>query len=209
MDAQVMTFVLLLVGFLLLGLELFLPSGGVIGVMCAASFLGSAYFAYTAWATSHPLYWRIYLSTMVILAPITLYGIYYLLTQTAFGNRILLTAPTEDEVTPYQEEQNRLQELVGERGKALNLMTPGGLVEVNGERLHAISEDMVIESGQSIEVVGIRGTRVLVRIADALPPQDSRITKTDEDSPESDDSHDRNVDLETDPFDPFLPQEES
>lgn len=208
MDAQALTFVFLLIGFCLLGAELFLPSGGAIGVMCLASFLASAYFANRAWAVSHPLYWRIYVSSMVVLIPVTLYGMYYLVTKTSFGNRILLTAPSAEEVTPYQKEQERLEKLVGSHGTALNLMTPGGLVEVNGERLHAIGQNMVIESGTPIEIVGYKGTRVIVRIvtADSVkPPEQSLedLATTENPQAETGPSGDSRV------FDPFLPPEES
>jgi membrane-bound serine protease (ClpP class) len=37
------------------------------------------------------------------------------------------------------------------------------MVLVNGERMHAISDGMIIEAGQSVEVIEVRGTRVVVR----------------------------------------------
>ena len=208
MDAQVLAFVFLFVGFCLLGAELFLPSGGAIGVMCLASFLASAYFAHRAWATSHPLYWQIYISVMMVLIPGALYGMYYLVTKTSFGNRILLTAPSVEEVTPYQAEQQRLESLIGHHGKSLNLMTPGGLVDVNGERLHAIGQNMIIESGTPVEVVGIKGTRVIVRIvtADSVKPPE-----TPGEELASSEPVDSDVDVPGDSkvFDPFLPPEET
>lgn len=165
MDDQILIFVFLLVGFILLGVELFVPSGGTIGILSIGSFLASIFFAYRSWSETNPLYWRIYLVTFLLLIPVTLYGLWYLLTRTALGNRVLLVAPSEEEVTPYQKEQHHLQELIGRRGVAVSPLTPGGLVNVSGERLHAIGEGFIIESGQAIEVVGVRGTRVVVRTA--------------------------------------------
>jgi membrane-bound serine protease (ClpP class) len=57
----------------------------------------------------------------------------------------------------------------------LTLLTPGGLVNVNGERLHCVSEGVMVPPGTTVEVVEVRGTRVLVRIpsrtaAKTLPP---------------------------------------
>ncbi len=164
MDDQTLTFVLMLIGFVLLGVELLLPTGGIVGVLCACSFLGSAIFAYRAWAEVNPLYWRIYVVTFLALIPITISGVYYLLNNTNFGNRVLLAAPSTEEVTPYQREIEHLQNLIGQRGTALSPLTPGGLVQVNGERLHAIGEGFSIESGVPIEVVSTNGTRVVVRL---------------------------------------------
>ena len=168
MDDQILTFVFLLVGFILLTVELFIPSGGTIGVMCVCSFLTSVYFAYRAWAVSYPLYWRIYLTTFLTMIPVTLYGIYYLITKTSFGNRVLLAAPTTEEVTPYQDEFHHLEGLVGRRGVAISPLTPGGLVQVGGERLHAIGEGFSIERGSDVEIVAIRGNRIVVRTASTL-----------------------------------------
>lgn len=177
MDDQILTFVLLAIGFVLLGIELMIPSGGVIGIICVGSFLGSAYFAYQSWAETNPLYWRIYITTFVALIPLTLYGIYYLLTRTRFGSRILLTAPTKEEVTPYQAERKRLESLIGQRGKAISPLRPGGLVMVNGERLHATGNGFIIESGTPIEIVRIDGARVIVQPVvnsePATPPVDA------------------------------------
>lgn len=179
MDDQILTFVLLAVGFVLLGIELMIPSGGVIGMMCIASFLGSAWFAYQAWAETNSLYWRIYLTTFLIMIPVTLYGIYFLLMKTSFGNRILLVAPSQEEVTPYQREEERLQALVGRVGQAISPLRPGGLVQIDGERLHAIGDGFIIESGTAVQVVEIRGTRVVVQPHIAPPDSPPEATESE------------------------------
>lgn len=163
MDDQILTFVLLLIGFVLLGIELVIPSGGMIGVISAACFLGSAYFANRAWATSNPLYWKIYVASFLVMIPLTLAGVHHLLTRTRFGNRVLLSAPSKDEVTPYQGEAQRLSQLVGRHGKAVTPLRPSGLVQIEGERLHATGQGFFIEVGEPIEVVSIRGAGVVVR----------------------------------------------
>jgi len=169
MDDQILIFVLLLIGFVLLGVELLLPTGGIVGVMCAISFLSSAYFAHRAWAETNPLYWRIYVVTFLALIPITMSGIYYLLTKTAFGNRILLAAPSTEEVTPYQEQHHHLETLIGQHGTAISPLKPGGLVLINGERLHAVGHGFIIESGESVEIVEIQGTRIIVKPVTTTP----------------------------------------
>ncbi|MBT5020092.1 hypothetical protein N9153_01500 [Planctomicrobium sp.] len=183
MDDQILTFVLLAAGFVLLGIELMIPSGGVIGLFTIASFLGSAWFAYQAWAETNPLYWRIYMMTFLGMIPVTLYGIYYLLTKTAFGNRVLLAAPTNEEVTPYQAEHLHLESLIGKTGKAISPLCPGGLVQIDGERLHAIGDGFIIESGASVKVVETRGTRVVVVPVDESRPSQPQ-SETESESPE-------------------------
>lgn len=165
MNWEVMVFVLLAAGLLLIFAELFVPSGGIIAILCVACLAGSAYAAWKVWYGIHPGYWWGYVAAVTFLIPATLVGAFQLLTRTAMGDKVLLSAPTAEEVTPYRAEEERLARLIGERGTALNLMTPGGLVSVNGERLHAISAGLMIESGTPIEIVSVRGTRVIVKPA--------------------------------------------
>ena len=171
MDPQILTFLLLVAGFALIFAELFLPSGGMIALMCAGCFAGSIYFAYRAWYGSDPTYWWSYVASVAILIPAGIWGAVHLLTRTSFGNRVLLSAPSKDEVTPYQEEADFLSSLIGKRGKALNLMTPGGLVEVDRQRLHAIADELMIDSDTEVEIVAVKGTRVVVRpVTEFGPP---------------------------------------
>ncbi len=167
MDPQALVFVFLFAGILLIFAELFIPSGGAIGVLCLCCFLISGYFAYKAWYISSPLYWWIYLGAVAVIVPSSIIGGFQILTRTSLGNRVLLVAPTEKEVLPYQEEAERLKGLIGKQGIALNPMTPGGLVSVNGERIHAISDGLPIEPNAPVEVIAVRGTRIVVRM---LPP---------------------------------------
>jgi hypothetical protein len=78
-------------------------------------------------------------------------------------------------VTPHQAEQARLQQTVGKKGRTLSMLNPGGLVLVDGERLHAFSEGVMVDPNEWVEVLEVRGARVLVRRTSApvLPPLDS------------------------------------
>lgn len=172
MDPQILVLAFLFAGLLLIFAELFVPSGGIIALMCACCFLISGYYAYQSWYVTAPLYWWIYLGGVIILIPSAIIGAFQILARTSLGNRMLSPIPTREEVTPYLEEQARLEKLIGQYGEALNLMTPGGMVLVNGERLHATSEGLLIESGSRVEVVAVRGNRIVVRL-DSSPPDEA------------------------------------
>ena len=88
------------------------------------------------------------------------------------GRRVLLEAPLAEELTPFAKQNRKLQELVGQFGRTVSPLTPGGLVNVNGERLHAISEGLIVDPGQSVEVLEVRGNRLLVR--PGQPPEGMR-----------------------------------
>lgn len=170
MDPQVLAIVLLLAGLALIFAELLVPSGGIIAVACVMCLAGSIYFAHRAWSTSNPILFWVYLSSLLFIIPGTLYGAFQLLTRTSLGNRVLLQAPTSEEVTPYQHEVARLRGYIGQHGKALSLMTPGGMVIVDGERLHAVARSIMIEAGADVTVIGVDGTRIIVQPRTAEEP---------------------------------------
>lgn len=180
MDPQFLVFVFLLGGILLIFAEFFLPSGGLIAVICAICFLLSGYYAYKSWYDTTPLYWWLYLGTAVLAVPASIYGAFQLLLRTPLGSKVIMEAPTLEEVTPYQAEQARLEGLIGQRGRALSLMTPGGMVMVDGERLHATAEGLLVEPDSLIEIVGVRGTRVVVkRVDEATPPASPKLADSE------------------------------
>ena len=165
MDSNaVFAIVLLIVGLAILTAEIFIPSGGLLGVITFLSLLVSLIFAYRAWGLSHPNLFGAYCVMLLLLVP-TVIGLgFYVLPQTSFGKRILLEAPTYDEVTPYLNESRRLENLIGRFGTTLTMLNPSGLVSVAGERLPATSEGMSIESGTSVQVIDSRGRDLIVRM---------------------------------------------
>jgi len=163
MSYEFLAIVLLVVGCGLIVAEVFIPSGGMILVLCVVTFLASIWCAYKAWWGVSTAYFSTYVAGVLLLIPAVLMGIYKLLNDTRVGDRILLAAPDLDEVTPYQNELARLEQLVGHPGTAVTPLTPGGMVNVGGERLHAFTEGILVEQGSDIEVIAVRGTRVLVK----------------------------------------------
>ncbi len=75
----------------------------------------------------------------------------------------LLGEPDEDEVAPFAPDDGERLQYIGRRGKTLTVMNPGGLVLLDGNREHAESEGAAIEAGETIEVIDLRGHRLVVR----------------------------------------------
>jgi membrane-bound serine protease (ClpP class) len=169
MDAYgVYAIVLLIAGLLILICEVFVPSGGVLAVITTVVLLLSAICAFVAWFEERPAVWWTYCALLVLLIPTTLGSTFYMLPKTSVGKKVLLEAPDPSQVEPFVEEIARLEKLVGCRGQALSLLNPGGMVLVEGERLHAFTEGILVEPQTAVEVLEIRGTRLLVRPVDAL-----------------------------------------
>ncbi|MDZ4685349.1 MAG: NfeD family protein [Planctomycetaceae bacterium] len=172
MDYGLLAVVLLFAGLGILVLEVFVPSGGVLAIITTITLCLALACAYAAWAQRYPAIWWGFCGLVVLLIPSTLIGAFYVLPRTPMGRRALLVAPDADDLQPYTEEAARLAKLVGVFGRTMTLMNPGGMVLVAGERLHAVSEGQMIESGTSVEIVEIRGNRVLVRPGEPPPPID-------------------------------------
>jgi len=160
---------LLIVGLLLLLAEVFIPSGGILGTITVTVLIVAIFCAWSAWGRSQPRVFWLFLVTLLVLVPSTLIGAFRALPHTRFGRQVLLEAPSPDRLEPFVGESARLERFVGRIGKALTLLNPGGLVSVDGERLHAFSEGLLIDQNDPIRIVAVRGTRVLVR---SLSPEE-------------------------------------
>ncbi len=186
MDPGNLAIILLVLGLSLIVCEVFIPSAGLIAAFATLCFAGSIAAAYTAWWYKNPPYFMIYLVSLLVLIPSALAGAFYLLPRTAFGRQVLLEAPDLDEVTPYQEEQRQLQRLVGQVGKTMTLLNPGGIVLVDGARQHCESEGQMLEAGTPVEIVAVKGNRLVVRPAQPgspSVPRDTRLSQSDDQRP--------------------------
>ena len=162
-DAGVLATVLLIVGLFLLALELMIPSFGLIGILSAISLLISAWCAWQAWWEPSPgLFWT-YAAFWLLGIPSVLGGALFLLQNTSFGDRLVLRAPAGDSNASPKQEQNQLASLIGDVAVTESLLTPGGMVSLNQQRFHAESPGMVIEPGTPVQIVDVKGNRLVVR----------------------------------------------
>lgn len=156
---------LLLIGLSLAVLEVFVPSGGVIGFLSIASVLSAIALAFYR----GPWYGLSFLGAAVIALPALLLVALRYWPETTMGRRFLLEVPTSEDVLPDHEERRLLKSLVGRIGEARSLMLPSGVVLIDGRNFDALSEGMAIEKGQWVQVVEVRGTRIVVRPTDEPP----------------------------------------
>lgn len=59
--------------------------------------------------------------------------------------------------------------LLGERGVALSPLRPAGTAEIGGRRVDVMTEGSFVPAGEPVEVVSVRGSRVVVRPAPVAP----------------------------------------
>lgn len=154
---------LLFAGLAVLVAEVFIPSGGLLFCVTAVTLIASVSFAYAAWWQSNPPAFWAFCSFLLMMIPAVVIGAFSWLPRTRFGKKILLEAPDLEQVTPFAAETARLNQLIGKRGVTQTLLSPGGMVAIEGARHHAFTEGLLLDPGVEIEVVEVRGTRLVVR----------------------------------------------
>jgi membrane-bound ClpP family serine protease len=159
MDIWVWAFLLLLVGLCLAILEMFVPSGGILGFLSACAFIGAIVLGFRHSVT----YGIVLLVVTLVGVPIIIAGGLALWPHTPMGRRILLDVPTSEQVLPEDPRKKALQALVGQVGVAKTKMLPSGVILINGRQIDAISDGTPIEPGEQVRVLQVRANRVVVR----------------------------------------------
>lgn len=160
MSALAWPLLLLAFGLLLLIAEVFIPSGGLIGVL-ALGFL--AWSLVLAFRQSYELGLK-FLAADFLLLPMALSLAVYLWPKTPLAKRVFLKPPAPEEVA-VSHRGGRLDHLVGQFGRALTPLRPSGLVDFDGRRLDGMSEGTLIASGALVQAVRVQSGRLVVRTA--------------------------------------------
>ena len=163
-----MTTLLWVVSLLLLGLgvmvlEVFVPSGGILGfvsIMALVAAVATAFLEQGATAGMASL------AVVVLAVPAVLAVAFRWFPETPLGRRVLPPAPEAADVLPDQERRRHVRELVGHAGRTVSELLPWGRVEFDGETIDGVSEGGPIEAGAAIEAVGVQGTAVVVRLVE-------------------------------------------
>ncbi|MFW6164190.1 MAG: NfeD family protein [Planctomycetota bacterium] len=182
--AEVWEIALFVVGVALLAGELFVTPGfgllGVSGILCmvASLVLSLQSFGWPA----NPFEWQVFERNLATVGAVVV-GTFVALVIVArhlhkapyVGRLVLATPPSstdETEVTrsvtpgPSAEaEESRAESLVGRRGQARSMLRPAGMAEVDGEPLNVVTEGDYINPGEPIEIVQVRGNRIVVKRA--------------------------------------------
>src|SRR5262245_53919082 len=115
MEHLVWPILLLLLGLLFVGLELFVPSSGVLGVLAGGSILAVTFVGFM----EGTLYGVITSGLTLILVPVAIALALHYWPRTPIGRLIILQpSKSEDEVLPKDEEYQQRQLLLGKFGTA-------------------------------------------------------------------------------------------
>jgi len=169
MEIWVFAILLLAVGFSLKLLEFFFPSGGIFVLFAVASWGVAVFLAFR----DSPRFGLGMLTVVAIGVPIGFALMFRLWPHTPMGRRVLLVAPSTEEVLPDDSSKRFLKSLVGRVGRTTCKMLPSGVIEIDGRTFEAASVGTAIEAGQAVRVVKVEANRLIVR-PDTAPMIDER-----------------------------------
>lgn len=170
-------YLLLAIGLFVVVLELFLPSGGILGIFAGALIVSSIVIGFMDGIQSGAL---ILLITVIAL-PALLGAMVKIWPHTPLGKLILLKDLKPEDVLPNRRRRERSASLEGQLGVAKTKMLPSGIIVINGEKYDAISEGFAIEIGDPIKVTSVRENRIYVQPHDASADDASDLPARDRD----------------------------
>lgn len=160
MDGFFWPLLLIAIGVILLSLELFVPSGGLLGVFAGLAFLTAIVIGFL----HNPYTGASSIVLVSIIIPAFLSVFIYYWPKTPIGRRMLLRRDeAESETLLLDEEEELLRTLIGKRGRAKTKMLPSGAVVVDGQTFDAATDGIAVEAGQPVEVIALRFKRLVVR----------------------------------------------
>ena len=152
---------LLLIGCVLVVLEVFIPSGGIISILAGVAFITSILVAFWEGPTTGPTTGLVFVGITIFAVPTLVILAFKYWPKTRMGKAFLGELPRENEVVP----EDPRRALLGRVGVARSKMLPSGAVEIDGQMVDAVSQGQAIEPGAYVVVVEVRANRVVVRSA--------------------------------------------
>ena len=148
--------ILLILGFGLVVLEMYLPGFGAPGILgCILLVAGGIA------ARPTPLQALIMALVIIILLCIAL----SIFVHSASKGRLSNSRLVLKEVSTHPESENELSYFVGKTGTASTALRPAGMAEFDGVRLSVVSKGEFIEAGRAVTVECVEGNRIVVHEA--------------------------------------------
>lgn len=167
MTSLVWILLLLGVGLVLIVLEVFVPSGGVLGLLAVLALGAGVVTAFIEQGVATGL---AVLAGVFVAVPAVLMLAFRWFPATPLGRRVLPPPPQPEDVLPDAGERRRLRGFVGRGGRSTSDLVPWGSVQIEGESFEAVSEGEPITAGAEVLVVGVQGRALVVRVRAVVPP---------------------------------------
>lgn len=150
------TIVLLLVGFVLVVIEMYVPGFGVPGIVGILMLIAGVYFA-------HPSPLGAVIMVLVIVAFLCI-ALSICLHSAASGRLSKSRLVLHDVATKAETaETNDMNYFVGKTGETRTVLRPAGMAEFDGVKLNVVSDGEYIASGAKVVIARVEGNRIVVQ----------------------------------------------
>lgn len=153
---------LLAASLLLVVIEVFVPSGGLIAILATGCSLAGVYCLFRVSNT-----WGfIGIATVLFMGPLVFGFALKVWPSTPMGRKMMGEKPpelVEAERLAELKEREQLAALVGMEGVVLVDLRPIGTIQVNGQRYEALSERSIIPAGTRVKITVVEPNQIKVR----------------------------------------------
>jgi membrane-bound ClpP family serine protease len=141
--------------------EVFMPSGGVLGVCALICLIGGVaiFFKHSTVAG------LVGIGIAIAMIPSVLAVAYKIFPKTRFGKSVTLTPPEREQGDAIPDTP-RLKELLGTVGVVLTPLRPVGMCDFSGQRVECVSESGYVDKGKKVKAIDLEGTKLTVRITE-------------------------------------------
>ncbi|NIA17472.1 MAG: hypothetical protein GWO86_03905 [Planctomycetes bacterium] len=142
----------------LLVVEVFVPSFGLITICAMGAMAGglAIFFNYS------PAAGWIGVIVAVVMIPTVLVTAYKMFPKTRFGRNVSLAGPNraKGDAIPDTEQ---LEQMLGMAGRVITPLRPVGMCDFSGQRLECVAESSYVDKGRIVEIIKVEGTQLTVR----------------------------------------------
>jgi membrane-bound serine protease (ClpP class) len=162
---EILGYLLVALGLILMASELLLPTGGILFVIGIGGLIVGVAMTFSYDATRG----LILLIALFVLLPIAGPLLMHYWPKTPVGRRLVLSGPEDDAAIATMPVNLELEGLRGHYGKTLSALRPAGVTDFDGQRVDTMSEGAFIEAGKWVRCIDVRSGRVVVREVEAPP----------------------------------------
>lgn len=157
METWLTILLLMLLGFILLLIEMFvIPGFGLTGISGLAALILASYLAFARFESPWPG-WGALLSTVAILI---IFIVFFPRTRAA---KALCLNTSQESREGFQVRFPDLEELLGKSGTTLTMLRPSGAAKIEGRRVDVVTEGGFLPQNTQVKVVMVKGNRVVVK----------------------------------------------
>lgn len=165
MDHLILAFALVIAGLLFMASELVLFTHGVLAMIG----LGGVIIGSILLLGRDPFLGILTLLILVVIVPFGGRLAITIWPNTPIGRKFILHPPSPQSTIAETPQSLELERLRGRYGKTLSSLRPAGAVDFDGQRVDAMSEGIMIDAGQWVRCIDIRGGAAIVRLTEGPP----------------------------------------